>query len=221
MADLGARQTAWLLSQLVQCDPASLGTFRDTHLRSADVALADLTLVRDLLVELGRALQADVPHLWTRVRRAADALGVVPIDGEATRTASRTSQPSLPFRGSAAPPPAVSSTLEPNHAFGATAPLAARPAVDAALPFDGLTGPDAVVRVGTLSLTLEHHAELFAARARRPAAWEALRARYGIVDDAAFEALDRAWQARFAREPELQRRWVVAYQRALEPRGAR
>jgi hypothetical protein len=69
--------------------------------------------------------------------------------------------------------------------------------------------------VGTTSLTLEHHALLCAKRARAPADWSRTRAEFGIQDDATFEVFDRAWQARFTREPELQRRWLIAYRRAL------
>ncbi len=217
------RYEAWLLTQLFHASQEALRRFPETHLGGAPVTAANLRLVQACLRELGRALRVDAAHTWRRVERAAEALGAVALEGEITMhdaERERDGVSALPFTGAQAAPPPLRSALEPNPMLGGTAPLTSsgRAGAAASLPFDGVSGPDAVVCVGTRSLTLEHYAELMAWRARYPAAWAERRDAYGIVDDESFAAFDRAWQARFVREPTLQRRWVTAFQRALEAR---
>jgi hypothetical protein len=223
--DPTARYEGWLLSKLLQTPPAELDDFRRAHLQGRDVALEDLRALRACLGEMSRTLRTNVPHGWERVHRAARALGAVAVDGLATAAGGappRVRHQPLPFKqGPATPPPPATSTLEPNPAFGGTFPIQAggRAASSTPLPFVAPAGPDAVVTVGTLSLTLEHHAELSAAGARSPEEWARRREAFGIADDASFVELDRKWQERFAREPDLQRRWVAAYRRALEQKS--
>jgi hypothetical protein len=218
-----ARYGGWLLSKLMQTPAGGLDAYREEHLEGRSIAREDLAALRACLLELHEALEANAPHAWRRVHRAAAALGAIAISGEETlRVREDPTSAALPFQHTAvavAPPPRA--PLEPHAAMGLTAglsPGAGRSSSEPVLPFDGRTGPDAVVLVGKQSLTLEHHAELTAARARWDG-WAEERAAYGIHDDAAFEAFDRAWRERFAREPDLQRRWAVACQRAYKTRG--
>jgi hypothetical protein len=218
----GARYEAWLLSKLLQTPPSELDGYREAYFEGRELDLENLEVLQACLVELSRALRTNQEHGWKRVHRAASALGATPVEGHRTVTDGEAGSAErvdpLPFvekPGSA--PPHVVPSLEPNPALGATAPLGdgARPS-PRSLPFTAPPQPDAVVSVGTISLTLEHYAELVAVGTRTPDAWAQRRNAFGIADDETFTQLDRAWQERFAHEPELQRRWLALYQRALE-----
>jgi hypothetical protein len=127
---------------------------------------------------------------------------------ESAETETRTA-PLAPF----APPPALP--------FAASAPLPPRPEAPPAaldvLPFRATNPspnaarepkarqPPAASRPS--SLTLAQYAGISLDLRREPANAEAIRARYGFADGAAWTAENELWRHRMARDPDLQTRW--------------
>jgi len=148
---------------------------------------------------------AAAPRVPGRNKLAGTAFGSSPLLGSATPFAAGPGVP--PVRVEPAP---VAMPKRGAH-LGSTAPLM-NVAKKEALPFPASREPSPPGEP-QLPMPLEHYAGFLAELARYPHAVAALRARYGIRDEAAQHAVGSAFGAAFERHPGLRAQFDVLLQR--------